>query len=272
MNTMTKMEKHRKTFGGKEKPIIGCLHLRALPGTPMWDRDMTIERHIELIMDDARILHEAGFDAFVFANESDYPYVTGVGPEIVATYTRIVSTVMREFDEPFGVGIMLDSYASIAVAHATGASFSRGMFHGTLATDFGLVDKSIGDILRFAKKIGAEDLSIYSAIAGHFGDFIEQRRVEERFKETRLVIPLAGYLLGAPAAGTAPEESVLARLKEIDPTQPLILNNGAKKENVKALLPYCDGVLVGTALKQDGYLYNPVDRDRATAFIDAARG
>lgn len=30
------MEEHKQRFGC-EKPIIGCLHLRALPGTPLWD-------------------------------------------------------------------------------------------------------------------------------------------------------------------------------------------------------------------------------------------
>lgn len=270
---MTRMEKHRKAFGGKEKPIIGCLHLRGLPGTYNWDRDMSVEEHIDLIMADANILKEAGFDAFVFANESDYPYVTTVGPEIVATYTRIVSTVMAEFPGiPFGVGIMLDSFASIAVAKATGASFSRGMFHGVMATDFGFMDKQTGEIFRYAKQIGAEDLNIYSAIQGHFGTLLDTRPVEQKFLESRLVLPLAGFLLAAPPAGTAPKDSVLAKLKELDPTAPLILNSGAKKENVKGLLPYCDGVLVGTSLKKDAYLYNPVDRDRAMAFMDAVRG
>ncbi len=269
---MTRMEKHRKAFGGKEKPIIGCLHLRGLPGTPMWDREMTVEEHIDLIMADAKILYEAGFDAFVFANESDYPYVMSVGPEIVATYTRIVSAVTREYRLPFGVGIMLDSFASIAVAKATGASFSRGMFHGVMATDFGFMDKHTGEIFRYAKQIGAEDLPIYSAIQGHFGTLLDTRPVEQKFLESRLVLPLNGFLLAAPPAGTDPAESVLAKLKELDPTAPLILNSGAKKENVKGLLPYCDGVLVGTSLKKDGYLYNPVDRDRAMAFIDAAKG
>lgn len=64
----------------------------------------------------------------------------------------------------------------------------------------------------------------------------------------------------------------MAKIKALDPSSPIILNNGAKKENVKSLLPYCDGVLVGTALKKDAYLYNPVDRDRAVAFIDAVKG
>lgn len=273
MASMTRMEKHRKAFGGKEKPIIGCLHLRPLPGTPMWDRDMTVEEHIDLLLADAKILSEAGFDAFVFANEGDYPYLTAVGPEIVATYTRIVTSVMNEYKGvPFGVGIMLDSFASIAVAKATGASFSRGMFHGTMATDFGFVDKPIGEIFRFAKKIGAEDLNIYSAVQGHFGEFMESRSPEQRAMDSKLVIPFTGFLMGSPAPGTDPKESTMAKLKALDPTAPLILNNGAKKETIKGLLPYCDGVLVGTSIKKDAYLYNPVDRDRAMAFMDAVRG
>lgn len=269
---MTKMEKHIRAFGGKEKPIIGCLHLRALPGAPMWDRGLSMEEHIDLILADAKILKEAGFDAFVFANESDYPYVEQVGPEIVAAYTRIVTAVTSEFKLPFGVGIMFDPLATVAVAKATGASFIRGMLHGVLATDFGLMSKTLGETLRYAKKIGAEDLNIYSAVEGHFGVSLDTRPVEQKFAEGKLILPLSGYLLGAPKAGTAPEESMLAKLKQLDPTVPLILNNGAKVSNVKGLLPYCDGVLVGTALKKDGYLYNPVDRDRAEAFIQAAKG
>ena len=31
------MAEHVKRFNGVSKPIIGCLHLRALPATPMYD-------------------------------------------------------------------------------------------------------------------------------------------------------------------------------------------------------------------------------------------
>ena len=67
------MAEHVKRFG-KEKPIIGCLHLRALPGSPMWDRNYTIEQHIADLKREAQILMELGFDGAVFANEWDYPY------------------------------------------------------------------------------------------------------------------------------------------------------------------------------------------------------
>ena len=47
---MTLMEKHKQIFK-TDKPIIGCVHLAALP-----------------------------FDALVFANEGDRPYLSTVGP------------------------------------------------------------------------------------------------------------------------------------------------------------------------------------------------
>lgn len=268
---MTRIEKHRKAFGGKEKPIIGCLHLKALPGTPMWNRNMSIEEHIDKVMADAAILKEAGFDAFVFANEEDYPYVDHVGPEIVATYARIVTAVTHEFKLPFGVGIMMDPYASVALAKATGASFTRGFFCNTCVTDFGLINRSVGDIMRYAKQINAEDVNIYTAIEGHFGEFIDPRSVQDRYRTSKFIIPCTGFIMSGPSTGQPPQASTLASLKEIDDSVPLIFNSGATPQNVGTLLPYCDGVLVGTSLKKDGYLFNPVDRNRAMAFMDAVR-
>ena len=68
------MEEHKQRFGC-EKPIIGCLHLRALPGTPLWDPSYTMEQHVADLKEGAHILMELGFDGAVFANEADYPYV-----------------------------------------------------------------------------------------------------------------------------------------------------------------------------------------------------
>lgn len=55
------MEEHKQRFGC-EKPIIGCLHLRALPGTPLWDPSYTMEQHVADLKEEAHILMELGFD------------------------------------------------------------------------------------------------------------------------------------------------------------------------------------------------------------------
>ena len=99
------MEEHKQRFGC-EKPIIGCLHLRALPGTPLWDPSYTMEQHVADLKEEAHILMELGFDGAVFANEADYPYVEHIGEGALAAYTRIVTEVSRELTIPFGVGII----------------------------------------------------------------------------------------------------------------------------------------------------------------------
>lgn len=101
------MKRHERTFGCK-KPIIGCLHLRALPGSPRWDSSFSIQEHIDLMSEQARILMDLGYDAAVFANEADIPYVQSVSPAVIATYTRIVTEVKKELTIPFGIGVLLD--------------------------------------------------------------------------------------------------------------------------------------------------------------------
>ena len=54
------MEKHLETFG-VPRPIIGCLHMQALPGTPYADDKMTLEEQIRRLKQDARVLQDAGF-------------------------------------------------------------------------------------------------------------------------------------------------------------------------------------------------------------------
>ena len=100
---MNYLEEHKKIFGC-DKPIIGCLHLLPLPGTPYYNEETTIEKNIERLKHDAAILMENGVDAVVFANEGDRPYLTSVGPEVIAVYVRVVTEVLPMIHVPYGCG------------------------------------------------------------------------------------------------------------------------------------------------------------------------
>ena len=83
--------------------------------------------------------------------------------------------------------------------------------------------------------------------------------------------PVAGYSMNGPKKGEKPSESMIAKCKVLNPDIPINFNNGANPDNIKEMLKYCDMVVVGTALKKDHYLFNPIDYDNAKAFITAAR-
>jgi len=52
---------------------------------------------------------------------------------------------------------------------------------------------------------------------------------------------------------------------------PLLVGSGVTPANVKTVLSVADGVIVGSALKQDGVWWNPVDREGAAAFVAGVR-
>ncbi|HET9926171.1 MAG TPA: BtpA/SgcQ family protein, partial [Methylomirabilota bacterium] len=55
--------------------VIGMVHLRALPGSPRWDGDITAV--VRAALDDARALAEGGADALVVENHGDVPFTAG---------------------------------------------------------------------------------------------------------------------------------------------------------------------------------------------------
>ena len=55
-------------------------------------------------------------------------------------------------------------------------------------------------------------------------------------------------------------------------TLPLLVGSGVTATNVASVLRHADGVIVASSLKVDGVWWNPVDPERARAFVEAAAG
>ena len=267
---MNLIDSHRKLFG-TDRPVIGCLHLMAMPGTPYYDASVTLDQQIDRIRKEADILQSLGYDAVVFANEGDRPYLTKVGPEVIATYVRIVSAVLPDLKVPYGCGVLIDPFATLAVAKGIGAKFIRTYVSNSYEGTFGSQKFHPGKIFRYQKQIGAEDLYVYTYFEAHAGVSLDTRDLHSQISSGFASMPISGMLIGGPRAGLPPEGSTLASVKQAYPDFPLILGSGGNPENIASLLSYTDGVIIGTNIKKDGYLYNPVDEKRAKAFIDAAK-
>lgn len=267
---MTLKEQHKNTFG-MEKPVIGCLHMLPLSGTPYWDSSITIREQIKRLTHDAKILKNLGFDAFVFANEGDRPYLTQVGPEIIANYVRVASEVVPILDKPYGCGVLIDPKATLAVAKALGASFVRTYVSNSYVSTFGRQDFCPAEIFRYQRQIGAENVKVYTYFEPHAGTCLDSRSIMEQIDSGFAVLPISGMLVGGPRAGIAPDEAGFIKIHERFPDYPLILGSGSNKDNIRKLLSNCNGVIVGTTIKKDGYLYNEVDPKRAEEYIKAAR-
>ncbi len=103
--------KFRHVFG-KTKPVIGMVHIGALPGTPLFDPSFDL---IAAARADLLALQDAGFDAVMFGNENDRPYEFKVDTASTATMAAIIGVLKAEITVPFGVNVLWDPMSSIAL-------------------------------------------------------------------------------------------------------------------------------------------------------------
>jgi hypothetical protein len=244
-------------------------HLPALPGTSRYDPSGGVDALVEWVSRDVEILLAAGVDGILFCNEDDRPYTFDVGYEAVAAMTRVVSEC-RPDSIPFGVDLMWDPRAAMAVAAATGASFIREVVTGTYESDMGLWSPDAAGLLRYRRALDAQDVKVFMNITPEFASPLGSRSVAARAHSAAVSSLADAILIAGPMAGAEPDFEWVVEAKEaVGESTPVLLNTGAREDNIAKFLQYADGVIVGSALKVDGYTWNPVDPDRLRNFLEA---
>lgn len=253
---------------GTTKPVIAMLHFPGLPGRPHHDAAAGPARFVEVLGRDLAILQEARVDGVLFCNEADHPYQLAVGPEIPAAMAAAIGSLRSEIRVPFGVNILWDAIASLALARATGARFIREVLTGVYESDLGMIEPRIGEIAGYRTMIGAADVALFDNIQPEFASAIGARGVAERAAGAAF-LGMDAILISGPAAGVPFEMSDLRTAKEAAPTTPVVANTGVRADRIAEIFAVADGAIVGTSLKVDGVTWNPVDRDRAMRLMDA---
>ena len=158
-------EKFRRIFGAA-KPVIGMVHLGALPGSPL--HSQSVDEIVEAARRDLVALQDAGFDAVMFGNENDRPYEFNVDTASTATMAFVIGRLREAITVPFGVNVLWDPESSIALAAATGAAFVREIFTGTYASDMGPWTPDAGKAMRYRDRLGRQDLALLYNVSAEF--------------------------------------------------------------------------------------------------------
>lgn len=255
---------------GRTKPMIAMVHLPALPGRCGYDARGGMARIVDTIRYDLEALQGGGVDGVMFCNEGDLPYTFKMSPAQVAAMAAAIGQVRGEISLPFGVNLLWDPLASLAVAHATGAKFVREVFTGAYESDMGIFDTDCAAAFDFRKNIGGEDIAIFDNVCPEFAKSLAGRSVAERARIAEYFRADA-ILISGIAAGSAVNQSELAEAKGAVRHTPVLANTGVRLDNVEQILTVADGIIVGTALKVDGNTWNPVDPVRVKALAAAVR-
>ncbi|HEV7605147.1 MAG TPA: BtpA/SgcQ family protein [Candidatus Limnocylindrales bacterium] len=255
---------------GVRKPVIAMLHFPALPGRPQHDRPAGSGHLVDVIGRDLEKLQAAGVDGVLFCNEADLPYQLKVGPEIPSAMAAVIGQLKPDVRIPFGVNILWDAIASLALARATGARFIREVLTGVYESDLGMIAPAIGDIAGYRTMIGADDVLLFDNVLPEFASAIGSRTVADRAKGAAF-LGMDAILISGPAAGVPFAMSDLAAAKEAVPNTPVVANTGVRAERIAEIFEVADAAIVGTSLKVDGITWNEVDPARAERLMEAAR-
>jgi uncharacterized protein len=253
-----------------DKPVIAMCHLAALPGRPRHDVAGGMGAVVEGLRRDVHALQDAGVDGLLFCNENDIPYQLQVGPEIPSAMAAVIAELKPELRLPFGVNILWDARASLALARAVHARFVREVFTGVFESDMGLFAPQYGELAAYRHAIGADDVAIFANITPEFSRSVSDRPVADRARGAAYM-GVDALLISGVQAGVSAEFSDLEAARSAAGGVPVLANTGVNHDNVQAVLRVADGIIVGTSLKVDGSTWNPVDPERARRLVRLAR-
>lgn len=256
---------------GKSKPAIGMVHLLSLPGAPWHDTEGGIEKIVRAASLDLQALQEGGIDAVMFCNEHDRPYTLQADSAVIAAMAGIIGRLHPLIRVPFGVDVLWDPKAALAVARASGALFVREIFTGAYASDMGQWNTDAGASLRYRRNIGAESVRVLYNINAEFAVPLGSRPLTEVAKSVAFSSVPDGLCISGSMTGVPVSATDLQSVKEVVADVPIFVNTGARRENIANLIQYADGVIVGSSLKVDGRTWNPVDAQRVADFMAALR-
>lgn len=253
--------------GGDDCVLVGMVHLLALPGSPGHGEPMS--NILGAAMRDAERLLKGGADALLVENMGDLPYLRGqASPETVAAMA-IATHELARLGKPVGVQILAGAnLEALAVAVAGGASFIRvEAFAYAHVADEGWLDASAGPLLRARRSLGAE-VSIWADV-----------KKKHASHAVTADLSLGDVAKGSAFAGadavivTGKETGAAAELEDVRTAAaaglPVLVGSGVTPGSAPRLRTLASGVIVGTALKEDGDWRRPVAIERVRALKEA---
>ncbi|QAA77261.1 MAG: hypothetical protein BIP78_1495 [Candidatus Bipolaricaulis sibiricus] len=246
------------------RPLIGVIHLPPLPGTPRGSLE-GLDPVLARSQADLGALEAGGADGAIVENFGDAPFRKKADPATVAALAIVVRDLVRRARIPLGVNVLRsDGVAAMAIASLAGASFIRvNVFAGTAFTDQGIIEGEAREILELRRALGGDvavlaDVHVKHAV--HFETLAQAARDAARNGPDALIV--TGGATGDPAV---PAD---IRVAKDASGLPVFVGSGVGADRI-GLYPHADGFIVGTALKVDGRVGNPVDPPRVRALVKA---
>jgi hypothetical protein len=251
----------------RPKPILGVIHLPALPGYP---QSPGLEAVVDKALRDLAALEAGGATGALVENEEDRPHRVAAAAETVAAMTVVTREAVRAARRAVvGVEILLnDPEASIAVAKAAGARFVRTDYfvdpmerpeHG------GAMRIDPVGLVAHRARLRADDVLILADVQVKYARMTVPRTLGESARLAR-EHRADGIVVTGLVTGDPPRAEDVAAAKAGAGDCPVLVGSGLDETNAASLLRVADGAIVGTSLKTGAH----VDEAKVRALVSIA--
>jgi len=256
---------------GVSKPIIGMVHLKPLPGSPIYT-GKGLKEAIKSGLEDARTLLEGGVDGIEIENYGDLSYFPNVAPsETVASLSIVAHEIRKAFPEAIiGICVLSDPIASLSIAHCVQAQFVRATFFTEASVDVsGLVLRKPHEILRFRRFLDPS-IKIFADVHIKHSAPLAHRPIEESAYDAAYFLADA-VIISGKHTGFETDIEDLKKAKGVLSNFPVFIGSGLNPKNAWNLLSVADGAIVGTSLKVGGETESPVDPKRVKELMEVVK-
>ena len=251
------------------KNIIGMIHLKALPGSPA--NELTNDEIFNFALLDLKALEKGGIKEAIVENMFDSPLSTVIIMEQIISFVYIFSRLKEYANISLGVNIQYaDDDLEMKVATLCGADFIRvEAFIEDRVGSFGRLHPSANIIMK-AKKELKSNVIIYTDINVKHTIGIVDYDIRECIHEA-IRFGSNGIILTGIGTGKAPTVEDAAEWEKYCNNTKLFIGSGIEKGNIKDFLQFADGVIVGSSIKKEGNIENPIDYSRVKELIDEVK-
>lgn len=257
-----------KNLFDHEFPIIGCIHLPALPGAPNYSGDVNFI--YDRAISDSKLLAGQGVHGLIIENFGDAPFLPEqVSPVTIALMAALTKEIVDQVNIPVGVNVLRnDARAAMSIATATGAHFIRVNVHmHVMITDQGIIQGRSYETLRLKSQLKSPVLIWSDINVKHANPLVVPDLVQWTQDLTYRGMVDAIIVTGS---GTGKELDLdeLKLVKE-NTNLPVLIGSGMTPDNKDRFSQVADGAIVGSYFKREGVAYNEIDVTRIERFMEA---
>lgn len=250
----------------KQKPIIGCIHLLALPGAPLYQGNVNVI--YEHALQEAEILKRQNIHGLIIENFRDKPFFPNRVPaETIAILSGIAREIVRLVDVPVGINVLRnDGESAIAIATAVQASFIRVNVHmNAIVSEQGIIQGLSHKTLRLRSALKSEVL-IFADVGVKHAAPLASRGLGSEAKDAEHRGLADALIVSGELTGKATDLKDVEIVRE-NSTLPLLIGSGVTSENIDPFYDKVDGFIVGSYFKTQGNGDNFIEEARVARFM-----